>query len=443
MNRRRFLTNSAKLFTGFGALPILPRLLSSQAMAQTSGGYKAIVCLLLDGGNDGNNMLVPADRFYSDYVAGRGPLALSRNSLNLMSPASSGRVFGAHPSLKNVAALHNAGHAAWLANAGPLTIPTTKQSLAQGTSVPAQLFAHPDQQNEWESANTQSTSTSGWAGRIADLMSSRTTSTSQAPMVISTSGWSLFGAGRNTTPASIGVGLNQASVLTGLENFLPSLQAMETGDPANHLHAEISAMQSNILTTTSTLQGAYQAGSSLKTVFPTTSIGQQLQSIAYLINARNQLDATTQIFFCKDSGYDTHSDQLGQHATSLAGVDAAIGSFVSSMQEIGLFNQVTLFTMSDFARSLQPNGTGGADHAWGNHHLIIGGAVKGGDVYGTFPSLALGGDDDASTTGLWIPTTSGSQYAATLSHWLGVGTADNAIIFPELANFTTSTLGFL
>jgi uncharacterized protein (DUF1501 family) len=412
-------------------------------MAQSGGGYKALVCLNLTGGCDGNNMLIPADQSYAEYALGRGPLALGRTSLAPMNAASSGRLFGANPSLTNVTSLFNSGNAAWLANAGPLTRPLTKQSLLQGAAAPMNLYDHPFQIAEWQSAVTSTSSVNGWAGRIADVMASQM-SGATVPMVISTSGWSLLGTGANTLAASVGTGGNSIGVLNALQSLLPAITAMEKGDASNHLHQMMSSMQSGILQTTSQLNQAYAAGSSLKTVFPATSIGQQLQAVASLIKGRSTLGATRQIFVCTDDGiYDNHIDQINLQGQLLTGLDAAIGAFASAMNELGLFDQVTLFTMTDFARTLQANGSGGSDHAWGNHHLIVGGAVKGGDVYGTFPSLALGGDDDTGSQGAWIPTTSGSQYAATFAKWLGMSASDNASIFPELSNFSKPTLGFL
>ncbi|MGO4212976.1 DUF1501 domain-containing protein, partial [Terriglobus sp. YAF25] len=266
---------------------------------------------------------------------------------------------------------------------------------------------------------------------------------SSSPIVVSTSGWQLLGSGTTTELASIGAGNGAVAVLNALQSLTPSLNQMDSTQGSNSLSNAISEMQSGHLSTTKLLLDAASTGSSIQTKFPNTDIGQQLQVIAQMINGRSRFDVNRQIFLSSVSGYDTHTLQLPMQASNLADLDGAVGAFAAAMQEINMFDQVTLFTMTDFARSHLVNSGGGTDHAWGNHHLIVGGAVKGGDMYGTFPSLVIGGDDDFATNGLWIPTTSGSQYAATLAQWLGVQSKDLSNVFPELSNFSKSTLGFL
>ena len=343
--------------------------------------------------------------------------------------------------MTNVASLYNSKQAAFLANTGPLTAPLTKSALARSRQVPRNLFSHSDQQNEWQSAVTQTASVTGWAGRVADVLSA--SDPSQVPMVISTAGWSLLGQGSVTEAASAGLGSNSVSVLNALQSLSPTIATIEGGPMTNLLQQQIASMQSSYLSITRNLLATISAGSTIKTVFPASSIGQQMRTIAEMIGGNSANGASRQIFFCLDGGYDTHTNQLTTQNTILGRIDAAIGAFASAMNEIGMFENVTLFTMTDFARSQVPNSTAGTDHAWGNHHLVVGGAVKGGDVYGTFPSLTVGGDDDAATNGLWIPTTSGSQYAATLSRWLGLSATDAVAVFPELNNFATPYLGFL
>jgi uncharacterized protein (DUF1501 family) len=436
MNRRQFLGRSGRLLTGSVMMPLLPRLMCSTALAQQSGSsYKAIVCLYLAGGNDGNNTLIPTDQYYAEYAAGRQELTLPRASLQTLSKAaSSGRTFGLHPALSNVASLYNSGYASWLANTGPLASPATKQALTQGAPIPLGLFSHPDQTSEWQSGITQSASLSGWAGRLADRLAN-TFNDSSVPMIVSTAGWSLLGAGNTTSAAAIGNGTNTVQVLNALQLLSPYLSRMSDTDAKNHLLSQIAGMQSGMLTTTSALNHVIQAGANFSTIFPNTSIGNQLEVIAKSINGHSTGGASRQIFICVQPNYDTHTSQLNSQQSNLADLDAAVGAFASAMREVKMFDNILLFTMSDFARAQTPNTTGGTDHGWGNHHLIVGGAVRGGDVFGTFPSLILGGDDDLKDTGLWIPTTSVSQYAATLSTWLGAQTSDISSVFPELINF--------
>jgi uncharacterized protein (DUF1501 family) len=440
MDRRNFLRNSSKA----AIAPLLPRLFASSAFAEsTSSDYKAVVCLYLFGGNDGNNMLVPMDDYYQQYTVGRGAITLSRNSLLPLAGSTSGRLFGLHPALTNLTSLYNQGHAALVANAGPLTTPLTKATIAQGAATPQDLFGHTSQLAEWQSAITRTSSSTGWAGRIADVLSAQSQTTA-LPTVVSTAGWSLLGAGAKTSAVATSGGSSTIQVLNALSTLGPVISRLEQGDPLNHLHDLISQRQSGFMGQANVLAQVFQAGSGIRTVFPQTSIGQQLQTVAQIIHGRSQSGTSKQIFFCQDANlYDTHAKQLDGQMSNLLDIDAALGAFMAAMTEIGMFDNVTLFSMTDFARAKQVNSTAGTDHAWGNHHFVAGGAVRGGKIYGTFPSLVMGGDDDAGTTGLWIPTTSGSQYAATLAQWLGVGPSDLGSIFPELGNFSTQTLNFV
>ena len=260
MQRRQFLKNSGALATGFGFAPILPRLFASQAFAETTTTYKAIVCLFLPGGNDGNNMLIPVDSQYNEYSAGRGSVALPRETLKMLNATPSGRLFGLNSSLSNVASLFNSNHAAFVANTGPLTTPLTKAALSQSVQIPTQLFSHSAQQAEWQSANTQSDSTSGWAGRIADAL---TNSSSRVPTVISTAGWSLLGQGATSSAAATGFGANSVNVLNALQSLNPVLSNIEGGGSANALQNAIAQTQSGYMSTTTSLLSAINAGASL------------------------------------------------------------------------------------------------------------------------------------------------------------------------------------
>ena len=191
------------------------------------------------------------------------------------------------------------------------------------------------------------------------------------------------------------------------------------------------------------LSDALKNVSPLQTLFPPDSLGQQLQQVAQVISARSALGVQRQIFFCSYGGFDTHGDQLPQQVQLLTSVSKGMSAFYQATQELGVASQVTSFTLSEFSRTLEPGSNGGSDHAWGSHQLVLGGAVKGNAIYGTFPTLVLGGPNDADQNGRFIPTTALDQFAATLATWFGVSTGNLPSIFPNLANFTTTNLGFL
>jgi uncharacterized protein (DUF1501 family) len=227
------------------------------------------------------------------------------------------------------------------------------------------------------------------------------------------------------------------------QSRMSALQSLLTFDTGVSLIQAASTTTTNSLADSKALADALAAKPAMATVFPNSGLANQLKQVAQIISVRSQLGLQRQIFFVSIGGFDTHSDQLNAHNSLFTQLSQAMNAFYQATVEMGAASQVTAFTLSDFSRTYAPDSTNGTDHAWGGHHLIMGGAVKGGDFYGTFPTLALGGPDDATNQGRWIPTTSLDQYAATLANWFGVPTADLPTIFPNLANFTTPVLNFV
>ena len=224
---------------------------------------------------------------------------------------------------------------------------------------------------------------------------------------------------------------------------LATAQALLSFDSGLTLVQADDSITTNAYSYAKTLSAAVQSVSPLKTVFPTGGLGAQLQQIAQIIQVRAALGVSRQIFFCGIGNFDTHSDQLTLQNVLLAGISPALAAFYNATVELGVQSSVTTFTMSDFSRTFQPNSNTGSDHAWGSHHIVLGGAVKGGTMYGTWPTLALNGPDDSGTNGRWVPTTGSVQYAATLASWFGVSAAQMPTIFPNIASFATANLGFV
>lgn len=441
LNRRRWIG-------GLGSAALLSRLGHLSALAQSGApDYRALVCIFLTGGNDGHNMVVPLSQDAFDaYRAARGGLALPDNN-GPMLPVETpeGTPYGLNPGLQAIHPLWAQGRLAVLANAGMLVSPVSRaQFLANSGPVPTNLFSHSDQIQQMQSGFPSSSGGTGWAARALDVIH-QMNGASTFPAAVSIAGPALFCTGNTVPSASLLPGFNlDMSGLTlwpqaAADARRLGIQQLMEMDDGHELFKAANRVRKDAIALNSMLAGA---GSDVATSFPGTSLGNQLRQVARILKLRGQVGMNRQVFFCSLGGFDTHGAQAWQHWDLLRQVSEAMAAFYAATEELGLADQVTTFTLSDFGRTLQPSG-GGSDHGWGNHHLILGGAVQGGRVYGTFPSMALGGDDDSGSRGALIPTTSVDQYGATLAAWLGVPEASLASVFPNLGNFAQRDLGFV
>jgi uncharacterized protein (DUF1501 family) len=416
------------------------------ALAQGTTDYKALVCIFMFGGNDSNNMLVPTDSRYAQYLQARSVLALPQSQL-LPLQIGGQSIYGLHPNMPEMQGyFNNQQSLAIVANVGTLVQPTTQATYRAFTNLPENLFSHSDQQDQWQSAQLAGIPVSGWAGKVADNVQTFNAA-AQFPPILSISGSPVFCTGLTTRPFSMDPG--QPPGLDGFDTSAASqaryaaTQQLLTFDSGLSMVQAANTVTGQAVKFAQVLSAALKNVAPLQTLFPGTYLGQQLQQVAQVISARSALGVQRQIFFCSYGGFDTHADQLPQQVQLLSTVSQGMSAFYQATQELGVANQVTTFTLSEFSRTLEPSSNGGTDHAWGSHQLILGGAVKGHAIYGTFPTLALGGPNDADQNGRWIPTTALDQYAATLATWFGVGAANLPSIFPNLVNFTGSNLGFL
>jgi uncharacterized protein (DUF1501 family) len=339
-------------------------------------------------------------------------------------------------------------------NVGPLAEPTTRDTYRNGTARrPVNLFSHSDQQALWQTSISTASSQTGWGGRIVDKTIGLNPASSTFPMMVTVAGLALFTAASSRRALALSpapTALNAALNLTGFDSS-PASAARR--DALMRLLA-IDTKATLLRSTSETMQKALEigavlagAGDPVVPAFPNTPLGNQLRQVAKLIALRGTLNMNRQIFFCSLGGFDLHNAQPTAHANLLLQLSDALKAFYDATFALGVASQVTSFTLSDFARTFKPNGGQGTDHAWGAHHLVVGGAVRGGDFYGQYPVIVPDGPDDADAglgaRGRWIPTTAVDQYGATLASWYGVANADLPAVFPNLHRFATPNLGFV
>jgi uncharacterized protein (DUF1501 family) len=454
-SRRSFLKRASASALGLATARSLPFSLATMTAAATANAaavsdYKALVCVFLFGGNDGNNTVIPyGTSDHATYATGRGALAIARDQLaatRIVPANTGGREFALHPAMTRLAGLFGQNRACVVANVGPLVQPITKSEWAAGTKpVPPNLFSHSDQQSQWQIGTVDSGVRTGWGGRVVDLFHAQ--NGTGIASCISTAGRSTFLGGQIATGFSI-----SASGRFGFDFY----ESDTAGDPVSvafreilntpraHLfeQAFVDTMKGS-LDTQRLFDQAINQAPPLLTAFPQTGLGDQLATVARMIAARGALGVKRQAFFVTQGGFDTHGeDQPFDQADLLGMVSEAMGAFHDATVELGVANSVTTFTQSDFGRDFPANGNGGSDHGWGNHHFVVGGAVQGGKMYGTFPVLAVNGPDDAGG-GRWIPTTSVDQYSASMARWFGVAPSEMTLVAPNIGRFGPADLGFL
>jgi uncharacterized protein (DUF1501 family) len=434
----------------------------AQQNADAPPDYRALVCIFLNGGNDGNNTVVPNHTAgYAQYSAARAAqgLAIPQASLLPITPPSIGLNFGLHPNLTELKTLWDQQKLAIVTNAGPLVQPLTRAQYQAGMPRPMQLFSHSDQSNQHRTAISATAATTGWGGRMADRTGALNPGAAIA-MVTSVNGTSLFTAGNTTTPLVVAPAptpLNQVFALNGFVTGNGEDNARRASmDLIRMMDADRTLVRAASDLTQQAVSVSTQLSSDppLTVTFPNTTLGNQLKQVAKLMKFHTQLNMSRQIFYVQSAAmFDTHTSQLSRQAPLMVELSQAMKAFYDETVAQGIASQVTTFSLSDFSRTLNPTGTGsgaGSDHAWGNHVFVMGGAVRGGDFYGTpgpngtvFPTLVGGGPDDTDTRGRFIPTTSVEMFAATLASWYGVATADIPLVFPYINNFPTANLGFM
>lgn len=454
VSRRAFLQRASSISLTGAAAPFVMNLAAiGEAAAATASDYKALVFVFLYGGNDYASTLVPYDnQQYGVYAAQRAALAYNQTALastllNSAEPLPNGAQYALAPNLAPLMPIFDAGKMAVMLNVGTLVRPTTKaQYLARSVALPPKLLSHNDQQSYWQSSSPEG-ATSGWGGRIGDLLQSGNgTSTLTC---VNLSGNAVFLSGRTAVQYALStagpIGLNARTSLQGSAAASTLLKNLMASSGGTHdfmgAHAAISkrALDTYALLTTQLASARATTTPFPAAADPQSSLGAQLQMVAKMISAASELGVRRQVFFVSTGRFDTH-DGLGTlHPTLMANLANALRAFYDTTVELGVANQVTTFTGSDFGRALTANNDG-TDHGWGSMHFVLGGAVKGKRYYGINPTLANNGPDDIGQ-GRLIPTMSVDQYAATLASWFGVSTSDLPTVIPNINNYAGSALG--
>ncbi len=453
LSRREFLKRASALAFAGTATPFALNLASiGSASAQVAGGYRAVVCLFLFGGNDHTNTIIPYDQTeYNEYFNSRPDIALMRNDLAGTATAAvasqGGRSFAFHPSLTSLKGLYDSGNLAVVANVGPLIEPTTKtQYQNRSVPLPPKLFSHNDQQSVWQ-ANTAvgEGARLGWGGRMGDMLASQ----NGLPIftAVSAAGNTVFLSGENvlqyqmSTSGAINIRGISGS-LFGSSSASSLYQQLITRNSSHLFEDELGNVISRSIDSNALLSSSLPPASQFITPVPSGNrLASQLNIVARMIFARGSLGTSRQVFFVSQGGFDNHDFLLDRHGGLMQTLDEAIGAFYGWLGEMSMENNVTLFTASDFGRTLTSNGDG-SDHGWGAHHFVVGGAVQGGDIYGTFPQVAFGTPEDVRQGNL-LPSTSVDQYAATFARWLGVTDTNVPDVIPNIVNFSPRYLDFL
>ena len=453
-SRREFLRTASRLSIAGSAAPFALNLATiGAAAAQTAGDYRALVCLFMYGANDHNNTVIPYDNAsFNAYTGARSTISRAFADLLPLTPVTpltgnnAGRQFALPKELAPLRSIWDTGKLAIMANVGPLIVPTTKAQYTNlSVPLPPKLFSHNDQQSVWQASAPEGAKV-GWGGRIGDLMVSQ--NANSIFTCNSISGSAVFLAGQASVAYQLGTsGSTAISAITG--SLFGSATASGTLSTLITSGGNNVFMQDLADTTQRSIDANAKLAAALATApdFPlpaelaTSSVGAQLRVVARMIASRNQLGAKRQVYFVSLGGFDTHDDQLTNQPALHTQIGNALAYFYNTTVAMGIADQVTTFTGSDFGRTLTSNGDG-SDHGWGSHHFVVGGAVKGQRYYGTFPIMGLNNNDEVGS-GRLLPTTSVDQFAATLARWVGVSDSDMSLVLPNIGNFATSNLGFM
>jgi uncharacterized protein (DUF1501 family) len=464
-SRRHFLKSSILIPAAMAGSPMLSMLNPATAYGMDSSGYRALVCVFLFGGMDCHDTVLPYDlASYNSYSQIRSSLlaayqgtpggsSRARAALLPLNPSTAqfgSRQFALPPQLAGIHQLFEGGNAAVIGNVGPLKEPTSTATFSNNQAMlPPRLFSHNDQQSTWMSFAPEG-SQLGWGGRFGDAAAAAGGNINNTFSQVSLAGNTVFLNGDHVSTYNMGTdGVPSIGLIDFAgSSFSPALQALAR----DHFSSQNSIRENlferdfiNIsrvsLDANDTLDSALSSGPSIASAFPASPLGAQLRAVAETIALRDTLGASRQVFFVGLGGFDTHSSQANDLPGLQQDIGDSIAAFYAATQELGVADEVTTFTAADFGRTLTVNGDG-TDHGWGSHHFVVGGAVRGGDIYGNLPVSELGHDRDAGN-GRLIPDVSVEQYSAPLGRWFGLNESELSAALPGLASFPAGPLNYI
>jgi len=469
-NRRQFMSRSTLGFAG--AAIGLSALTQGTAQAASLGGYKALVAIMLKGGMDQSDTILPVDTasydalkkmrpgIFNAYDAASDTSSRNRENILEINPTNSaqfmGRRFGLPRELSHIHGMFEAGDAAIIGNVGPLLEPVTRAEFKAGVAeLPKRIFSHNDQQSTWMALGTEGTR-KGWGGQFADAVLAADATANPLYAAITATSPDVFLAGENTRAFRVPqIGKQVALDTEKKHNYLgrgddsdaarAKLGAYLRKSESTHrnlFRRDVTTMAGRGITNQVAFSERLEMALPLMTTFPDTSIGRQLGGVAQTMSLRTELGISRQVFYTATGGYDTHDSQAVDIPVKHSELDEAVAAFQSAMIELGLWNDVLLFTMSDFGRSMVDNGDG-CDHGWGGHHFVMGGSIRGQQIYGDIPEADLSHPQYTGARGRLIPTTSVEQHAAALGRWYGLDKGELDRIFPNLNRFDRAALNFV
>ena len=454
LKRRQFLQRCAAVGTLGMASTFDTLSLINAAVAQSSAitGYKALVCVFLYGGNDSFNLIAPRDPAeHAYYASERRALTIPQADLNtfpcLPQTYFDGRSWGFNPAIAPLVELFNQQRLACITNVGTLLAPITKQEYQQGINRPFQLYSHSDQQFQWQSAGFSDRNFvfTGWGGRIADLVQSSNLGSSFLTSV-TVAGNNTLQVGQTSSQYNLGGDGLGGLKLPGNDYRREKMDAVLRQLVAASPHPFAQALgdtKQRAFEVADQVNMALENAASLQTVFPDSGLGQQLAMIARMISIAPLLGIQRQVFFCAKGGWDTHQNQVNSHPGLLGDLSGSMRAFYDATVELGVANTVTTMTASDFGRTFNTNSGNGSDHGWGSIQMVMGDAVRGGDLYGRMPDFTVSGPDDSGRRGTYIPTTAVDELVATLALWFGLSASELPLVVPNIGQFNNPDLGFM